>query len=265
MKLSKIALAVAALTAGSGVMAAGLPTDLFIVATDTANNNSVIYDTGLSVNNPNNCTPSCTNFASPFNFASTQTFSVGGSNLLTDLGATAGQVTYSIVAQNVVNNDGLGGGIELDTSTNQTIPGTTISGDVVNANSAVGGFFNANIANFTSQLLIGNGTNPTWEWINATGGVNNGPLGGGAYQASTSASNTLKFYGLVSNTSDNTSDPPIPTNYSANGGYWSFNASAGTATWNATPVPLPAAVWMLLSGLAGVGAISRRRASSLAA
>jgi len=259
MKLSKIALAVAALTAGSGVMAAGLPTDLFIVATDTANNNSVILDTGFSVANPSNPT----GLANPFNFGVTTPFTVD-SNLLTDLGGvSANQVTYSIVAQNAINSDGLGGGIELDTSTNQVIPGSTISQDVVNANAAVGGFFSTNIANFSGGLLIGNSSHTGYEWINATGGVNGGNLGGGAYQAAAAASSTLKFYGLVSDTSDNASDPPVVTSYSP--GYWSFNATAGTATWNATAVPLPAAVWMLLSGLAGVGAISRRRASSLAA
>jgi hypothetical protein len=257
MKLSKIALAVAALTTGSGVMAAGLPTDLFIVVTDTANNNSVAVDTGFSVPNGNG-------LANPMNFGTTNSFTIDGSigQLLTDLGGvTTSQLTYSIVSQNLVNSDGLGGGIELDTSTNQAIPGATISQDVVNANTAVGNFFNSNISHFSSGQLIGNGANPTYEWINATGAVNNGPLGGGVYQASTAASNTLKFYGLVSNTSDNPNDPPLVTNFAGN---WSFNTVSDQVIWSPTAVPLPAAVWMLLSGLAGVGAISRRRSSSLA-
>ena len=45
-------------------------------------------------------------------------------------------------------------------------------------------------------------------------------------------------------------------------GFW-FLSSGGDLTWNvlAAPsaVPLPAAIWLLASGLAGLGAIGRRR------
>lgn len=44
-------------------------------------------------------------------------------------------------------------------------------------------------------------------------------------------------------------------------GHWLLNLDNDTLTWSVAPVPLPAAAWLLLSGLAGLGVISRRRAA----
>lgn len=59
-------------------------------------------------------------------------------------------------------------------------------------------------------------------------------------------------------------DPFIATQYANAGGAATWLLSAdGTLTYNleASPVPLPAAVWLLLSGLAGVGVVGRRKAA----
>jgi hypothetical protein len=53
---------------------------------------------------------------------------------------------------------------------------------------------------------------------------------------------------------------------STGNGFW-FLSSNGDLTWNlpiASAVPLPAAVWLLISGLAGLGAIQRRRLTAAA-
>ena len=45
-------------------------------------------------------------------------------------------------------------------------------------------------------------------------------------------------------------------------GVWSFNAATGALTYAVTAVPLPAAAWLLLSALGGLGAVGRRRVAA---
>ena len=55
---------------------------------------------------------------------------------------------------------------------------------------------------------------------------------------------------------------PTPTTFAnSQGNGFFFLSSTGDLTWNApaAPVPLPAAVWLFTSGIAGLGAIARRR------
>jgi len=62
---------------------------------------------------------------------------------------------------------------------------------------------------------------------------------------------------------------PLNTNEYANAtgaGFWLLSAT-GDLTWNVptaggAPVPVPAAVWLFMSGLAGLGAIGRRRVAA---
>lgn len=45
-------------------------------------------------------------------------------------------------------------------------------------------------------------------------------------------------------------------------GLWSFDAASGTLSYSVAPVPLPAAAWLLLSALGGLGAVARRRVAA---
>lgn len=45
-------------------------------------------------------------------------------------------------------------------------------------------------------------------------------------------------------------------------GVWSFNAASGVLSYSVAAVPLPAAAWLLLSALGGLGAVGRRRVAA---
>ena len=71
----------------------------------------------------------------------------------------------------------------------------------------------------------------------------------------------LGFYSLK-RSSNSAGDQLISAQYSnGNLAQWLLTAS-GTLTYSVAPVPLPAALWLLLSGLAGIGVIGRRKTAA---
>ena len=149
--------------------------------------------------------------------------------------------------------------------------------DYTQSNPTVG--LSLNTSNLGSLTLAANGQISNWqgalpssgEAIDTTGTANYnalvGPLQGGSNGISgfnfsgTVGTTALDFFNMVPGSKRGTT---AITEYSntAGAGFW-FLSSTGDLTWNVptstSPVPLPAAVWLLVSGLAGLGAIGRRR------
>ena len=99
------------------------------------------------------------------------------------------------------------------------------------------------------------------QTYSAIGGPNSsGSNGLSGFNFGGTVGTALDFFNLVGNGRSNVT---LSTYGNSQGnGFW-FLSSTGDLTYNVlastSPVPLPAAVWLLVSGLAGLGAIGRRR------
>lgn len=219
-----------------------------------------------------------TNDATPFSYAfnlginysdlaslptapgSTKSWSLTG--LASDLSSSAGQaaltggnLVFDVTAAAITGSIAKAGSFSLATTFDPSVTLSTISALQSGALQTATGLDNNFLTNFGA-------TNPSYTTTTTDANYQNGvynaqlntfPTGTNAASAT---SNSLKFYELVSNRST-TSTIQTPTVFA---GLFSINLSTDTLTYTVPgTVPLPAGVWLLLSGLAGLGVLSRRR------
>jgi hypothetical protein len=122
-----------------------------------------------------------------------------------------------------------------------------------------------NNSNFITNLNASSATNPkttttTSDPTYANANYNS-QLNALPYNAAGSVNSALSFFELVSNKA--TTSIATVTQYA---GTWSINLANDTLTYsvaggggNPPPVPLPAGLWLLLSGLTGMGVLGRRK------
>jgi hypothetical protein len=130
----------------------------------------------------------------------------------------------------------------------------TTGGAVVQAASTGGAFINILNANPGTPDISTGPTDP----LNAALSWND-HLSTFTFSAAGATGQALGFF-LFSNAAA-TAAPNVTTyqDASSNLGRWALNLANGTLEYSIPAVPLPAGVWLLLSGLAGLGVMGRRR------
>ena len=112
----------------------------------------------------------------------------------------------------------------------------------------------------TPGLCTTSSTSDTWYWT-TTAGASLGQSGG-LLQSDGALASSMAFY-LLSNSSGVGTDLLNTAKYA---GVWSLSIAngVGTLTYTVSAVPLPAAAWLLLSGLIGMGLVGRSKRLTLA-
>lgn len=223
--------------------------DIFLNIVDTTNNSAFFFDTGISqasFNGSASLTP--VNLASDPNYAAFKAAVAATDNLDYSLLSSTKTTTSPAVAT-------------VFFTTNNTVSPVAGIG-VAQSQAVIASGFLPNINNTTSStansaLATGGGSSASNFWGN--------PLNEGVVQtqlniASDSAAigTALAFYSESSNALRSTSTPATVTQFA---GTWDLT-SGGLLSYTVSSVPLPAPLFLLVSGLGLMGVMSRRGKSS---
>jgi hypothetical protein len=271
--IAKALAAAIALSAGTAAFAANGPneggnTDLFVAVWNPSTSTSYVQDLGSSFA----MSQLDTTFSASAGFSTTAT--LDGGNLSTALGA--GTYNYSLFAGDMTIAGGsfntfTGNIMYLSQTTTTGTPFVENNGSIFSAGGqATGNYIDKFVSGAaTSSTQVDNGQANSGYWA-STSAVGNprcdftiGAFPGCAVTGTNLALG--KYVGLSESAAD-----PTQSNFvgnSAGAGLFTLNGSVlsyNLAAVGGSPVPLPAAAWLLVSGLLGLGAVGRRRKAEAA-
>lgn len=205
---------------------------------------------------PDTLTGPFTLAANPAGSGSVYQLDFGSVPLFGSTFGTGSGTDYAVVAANGVPGTG-NSAIFTSSVVPTAIASTSLTGNIVGA---IGGeawgphsATDSTVGGYTIDLTGTQNYSPIGGTF-GSGTLNEGLTAGGA------VGTALDFYEATPVTHKNAVVTPFAN--AQGDGFW-YLSSNGDLTWNvlaaSSPVPLPAAVWLLASGLAGLGAIGRRR------
>ncbi len=169
--------------------------------------------------------------------------------------ALAGGLVFDVTAANITGSIAKAGSFTLATTFDPSVSLATIAALQSGALSTATNNDNNFLTNFGSTNPSYTTTTTDANYLNGTYNAQLNTFATGTNVAS-STSNSLKMYELVSNkgTTSLVQTPVVLP------GLFSINLTSDTLTYTVPgTVPLPAGVWLLLSGLASLGVLARRR------
>lgn len=268
MKLSKAvsaAMLAAAAVAGSGGAFASVnpgtaPSDLFIAIWNPTTSTSIVQDLGVT---PYSTAAAAGNSAPVVNLSSgSQSWTIDGGNLAADLGS--GTYQYQIFAADDSTPYNYYSNSAFLSLVNGATPPDPLNNELVNNGiSALNNYVSTYLG--TTNIVKGTGASYWASSPNGPGDTDSftmnslANLGG---DVTTNPLNLVEYVGGGSPTNDSATAQSVVSVVGNGTNKGQFSITGDTLNYSvaaASTVPLPAAGWLLISGLLGLVAVSRRR------